>query len=136
MARPRRQLAARRKAAGSSQESLAYAVGVDRSTVARWESGETAPQPELRPRPARRLGVSLAGLAKLLSGDVSEPLASKLAVVTIGVPSAEASRQALHELMAHGPSAAGLDNWEQAVLALRASRQGPAAVADAGRPGR
>jgi len=38
-----------------------------------------------------------------------------MAVVTIGVPSAEASCQALHELLAHGPSAAGLDDWEQAI---------------------
>jgi transcriptional regulator with XRE-family HTH domain len=38
-------LAARRKAVGFSQEELAERLRVDRCTVARWESGDSAPQP-------------------------------------------------------------------------------------------
>jgi DNA-binding XRE family transcriptional regulator len=45
----RGRLAARRKAAGFSQDQLAERLKVDRSTVARWESGDTEPQPWIRP---------------------------------------------------------------------------------------
>jgi len=45
----RHRFAARRKAAGFSQEQLAERLSIDRSTVARWESGETEPQPWIRP---------------------------------------------------------------------------------------
>jgi transcriptional regulator with XRE-family HTH domain len=64
----RQRLAARRKAAGFSQEQLAERLRIDRSTVARWESGETEPQPWLRPRLARVLQVSLDQLDPLLAG--------------------------------------------------------------------
>jgi transcriptional regulator with XRE-family HTH domain len=66
----RTRLAARRKSVGLSQESLAEALGVDRSTVARWESGETEPQPWLRPRLARVLAVSMDELTGLLATGV------------------------------------------------------------------
>ena len=113
MARPRRELAARRKAAGFSQERLAHAIGVDRSTVARWESGGTAPQPELRAKLARRLGLDLAALRELLDGDSSGTLAA-VDVAASTPPNAEVSRRALHELLALSPSTASLDDWEQA----------------------
>jgi transcriptional regulator with XRE-family HTH domain len=64
----RQRLAARRKAAGFSQEQLAERLGIDCSTVARWESGETEPQPWIRPRLARVLQVSLDQLDHLLAG--------------------------------------------------------------------
>lgn len=53
MAFKRRHFAQRRKAVGYSQEQLAERLGVERSTVVRWERGETEPQPWLRPRIAR-----------------------------------------------------------------------------------
>jgi transcriptional regulator with XRE-family HTH domain len=64
--RPR--LAARRKAVGFSQEQLAERLSIDRSTVARWESGETEPQPWMRLRLARALQLSLGQLDLLLAG--------------------------------------------------------------------
>src|SRR5215831_3925521 len=64
----RQRLAARRKAAGFSQEQLAERLGIDRSTVARWESGETEPQPWIRPLLARVLQISLDQLDRLLAG--------------------------------------------------------------------
>src|SRR5580692_6690164 len=66
-------LAARRKAVGFSQEQLAERLNIDRSTVARWESGETEPQPWIRPRLARALQLSLGQLDYLLGGgDLAE----------------------------------------------------------------
>jgi transcriptional regulator with XRE-family HTH domain len=65
----RRRLAERRKACGLNQESLAEAVGVDRSTVQRWESGRSGPHPWQRPRIAKALGVTVDVLAELLVPD-------------------------------------------------------------------
>ena len=45
-----------------------HTLSIDRSTVARWESGETEPQPWIRPRLARVLQVSLDQLDHLLAG--------------------------------------------------------------------
>src|SRR5262249_29524976 len=67
----RQRFAQRRKAAGYTQEQFAERLGVDRSTVARWESADTEPQPWLRPKIARALGVSLIELDELLSDIVS-----------------------------------------------------------------
>lgn len=67
----RLRLAARRKAVGLSQERLAEMLGVDRSTVARWERADTEPQPWQRPRLARALKISGEELAVLLA-DVGE----------------------------------------------------------------
>ncbi len=55
-----------RKAAGYTQESFAEALGVDRSTVARWEAGGHEPLPYLRPKIARLLSVSRDKLKELL----------------------------------------------------------------------
>ena len=67
VARRRRKLAAARKAAGYTQEGLADAVHVDRSTVQRWEAGEHAPWPYLWPKLARVLGLSRAQLQVLFT---------------------------------------------------------------------
>ncbi|MGH3548559.1 MAG: helix-turn-helix transcriptional regulator, partial [Pseudonocardiaceae bacterium] len=45
---------------------MAEAVGVERSTVMRWERGETRPQPWARPKLARALGISDQALSELL----------------------------------------------------------------------
>lgn len=74
MAHQRNGLAVRRRAVGLTQEALAERMQVDRSTVARWESGRTTPQPWMRPRLARLLRVDADGLNDLLTvrqtGDV------------------------------------------------------------------
>lgn len=60
-------LAQRRRAAGFSQERLAETLGIDRSTVVRWEAGDTEPQPWLRPKLAATLGISQNELQMLLA---------------------------------------------------------------------
>ncbi len=52
-------LAERRRAVGYSQETLAHLLGVDRTTVGRWESGRVFPQPPQRRGLANALGLSL-----------------------------------------------------------------------------
>jgi transcriptional regulator with XRE-family HTH domain len=71
MSARRHRLAQRRKTVGFSQERLAEVVGVDRSTVVRWERAETEPQPWHRPRLAAALKLSVEELAALLA-DVGE----------------------------------------------------------------
>jgi DNA-binding XRE family transcriptional regulator len=71
----RHRLVRTRKAAGFSQERLAETIGVERTTVMRWERGETCPQPWARPKLARALGISDQSLAELL-GESADPLRS------------------------------------------------------------
>jgi transcriptional regulator with XRE-family HTH domain len=60
---------------GFSQEEFAERLGIDRSTVARWEAGENEPLPWLRPKLARVLEVSIDQLGELLAeADVPEDL--------------------------------------------------------------
>lgn len=66
--RKRERLIERRKEMGLSQEGLAEALGVDSSTVARWERGITQPQPAHRPRLAKVLKVSLEEIGEMLAG--------------------------------------------------------------------
>ncbi|SCL16222.1 DNA-binding transcriptional regulator, XRE-family HTH domain [Micromonospora nigra] len=67
MALKRHRLAARRKTVGHTQESLAEKLGVDRTTVVRWERCESEPQPWVRPRLADALRVSPDELGTLLA---------------------------------------------------------------------
>jgi transcriptional regulator with XRE-family HTH domain len=67
LGRTRSRLVQRRKALGLSQEGLAEAVGVDRSTAARWERGETSPQPWHLSRLAHVLDTSAEDVAELLA---------------------------------------------------------------------
>jgi transcriptional regulator with XRE-family HTH domain len=73
----RGRLAAARKSAGYTQESLAAALSIDRSTVIRWEAGERRPAPYLRPKLARLLGRTPDQLAALIGeSEPSAPLSS------------------------------------------------------------
>lgn len=67
MPRRREVLIARRRAAGHTQESLAAKLGVERSTVVRWELGASTPQPWRRPELAVELSVTLDDLNGLLA---------------------------------------------------------------------
>ncbi|MBJ6647149.1 helix-turn-helix transcriptional regulator [Streptomyces sp. BSE7-9] len=66
MASKRIRLAQRRKSAGYSQEKLAERLGVERSTVVRWETAESVPQPWMRPKLAAVLKVTADELQALL----------------------------------------------------------------------
>ncbi|MEU9776627.1 helix-turn-helix transcriptional regulator [Streptomyces sp. NPDC047968] len=59
-------LGERRKTLGYSQEKLAQLLGVDRTTVGRWESGRIEPQPPQRRGLASALEVTLIELDALL----------------------------------------------------------------------
>lgn len=63
----RKQLEAVRKTAGLSQEDVAERVGVDRTTIGKWERNESTPRPNQRPAYAEALGVTLGELAAMLS---------------------------------------------------------------------
>jgi transcriptional regulator with XRE-family HTH domain len=79
-------LAGVRKAAGHTQESLAAALHVDRSTVIRWEAGDQAPLPYLRPKLARLLGQSPERLRELIDHSVEvQPSVIDGANVDVGV---------------------------------------------------
>lgn len=62
----RARLTQTRKTAGYTQESFAEALGVNRSTVVRWEAGDHEPLPYVRPKMARLLAVSRNELIELL----------------------------------------------------------------------
>lgn len=63
----RDELVRQRKLAGFSQERLADAMKVDRSTIARWESGEATPLATFRPQLASLLNVTAVELEEMLA---------------------------------------------------------------------
>lgn len=63
----RDRLAEARKAAGKTQEEVAEEVGVDRTTIGKWERNDSTPHPNQRPAYADALRVSLSELASMLS---------------------------------------------------------------------
>lgn len=67
MTAKRQALAARREIVGHTQETLAEFVGVEPTTVGRWERGETCPQPWCRPKLAEGLTVSVEELDSMLA---------------------------------------------------------------------
>lgn len=97
MAERRQRLVQRRKAAGLSQEALASLLTVERSTVVRWESGETDPQPWVRPNLAQALRVSLETLEDLLAaGPAAKPGPGRDSLPGPGSLAASAGAQASH----------------------------------------
>lgn len=79
MAFRRQKLTQRRKTVGFTQESLAEHLGVERSTVIRWEAGDSEPLPSIRPSLARALQVSIDELADLLAGSEDASVTQALA---------------------------------------------------------
>ena len=73
MALKRLRLVQRRKAVGYTQEELAERLGVERTTVVRWEAGDTEPQPWQRPRIAELLKVTMNELHELLDAVTEVP---------------------------------------------------------------
>jgi len=66
MVRKRPRLIQRRKTVGYTQEKLAEELGVDRTTVVRWERAESEPQPWQRPKLGALLKVSAEELHDIL----------------------------------------------------------------------
>lgn len=56
-----------RQAAGFTQQSFAAALGVDRSTVAKWEAGKAAPRVEMLPSIASLLHSSIEEIVLTLN---------------------------------------------------------------------
>lgn len=73
MATRRAAFVAARKSAGYTQESLAAALHVDRSTVIRWEAGDYAPLPYLRPKLGRLLNKAPDQLRELIDQASNAP---------------------------------------------------------------
>ena len=101
----RRRLAQRRKAVGLTQEQLAEELGVERTTVVRWERGTTEPLPWLRPKLARVLKVSADRLGELLAAgptaqDVAAPAVPRqLPAAVAGFTGRAAELRALTRLL-------------------------------------
>jgi transcriptional regulator with XRE-family HTH domain len=124
MAVKRAQLAQKREAAGLSQEDLAEKIGVDRSTVVRWESGTTKPQPALRHRLADTLGLTVGELAGLLGvGDPPEPVASEPASVEESMERRQLL-EGLTVLAATSPAAGAAEALESTRLEIRSALPG------------
>jgi len=133
-------LAGARKAAGYTQESLAAELNADRTTVARWEAGDTEPQPFYRPRLVRLLGISSDDLRRILgeatpgrpgvasAHTAAEPLSArhpeqpaldrrvviqKAAAIAASLHDAETLRRKLADAVDRAAmSEASLDDWE------------------------
>ncbi|GAA2803186.1 helix-turn-helix transcriptional regulator [Saccharopolyspora taberi] len=72
MPQRRAELAAARRAVGHTQEALAHRLGLDVSSVARWERGVAMPSPSVRRALARELAVPLGELDALLGSTAEE----------------------------------------------------------------
>jgi transcriptional regulator with XRE-family HTH domain len=114
-----------RKAAGRNQEQIAEVVGVDRTTLGKWERGESTPQPNQRAAYAEALGVTMDELSAMLSsipegtGEVPEWLSTYLSM-----------EQSATEIRAHEPQVVhGLFQDPPYVEAL-VSRVGISGVSD------
>jgi DNA-binding XRE family transcriptional regulator/tetratricopeptide (TPR) repeat protein len=132
MAVKRRSFAQARRAAGFTQESLAERLEVDRTTVARWESGEYSPQPWLRPKIAEAFEISLKECSQLLDGvgttestvEVSASLVKADGVPLAGAEQVEATGHG-HERLNQDAELAEVFAAAQAVQALAPLPQVP-----------
>lgn len=68
----RQRLIDARKRAGKNQEDVAAQVGVDRTTIGKWERDESTPHPNQRPAYAEALGMTLHEMAAELSTVAAE----------------------------------------------------------------
>jgi DNA-binding XRE family transcriptional regulator len=77
-------LVAARETAGHTQVTFARAVGVERSTVQRWEGTSARPNPKLRPLIAKALRLALRELDVVLAvvPDATEPAPDTVEVLT------------------------------------------------------
>ena len=109
MAGKRRRLAARRRALGFTQESLAERLGVHPTTVRRWENGGigSGPHPWVRRKLAEHLQVSAEELEELLTeghslpaADVMEPPGHDDGALSPATGQLEHARRGLHEVVA------------------------------------
>jgi DNA-binding XRE family transcriptional regulator len=96
----------RRKALGYTQEGLAGALGCERTTVIRWERGETDPQPWLRPRICQVLQLTASELQQLLDDVADAPSRGDGFSLVSTVPldfslSADATVQVMESFSAH-----------------------------------
>jgi DNA-binding XRE family transcriptional regulator len=71
---------------GMSQENLAARIGVDRSTIGRWETGEVAPMSWVRPKLAKALDVPLDELDHVLRPDHDSTDGARTGDVDSGKP--------------------------------------------------
>lgn len=68
----RNDLVTARKRKGHTQESLAHALGVELSTIGRWERAISDPQPSMWPRIARELGITAEELGAALESTTDD----------------------------------------------------------------
>ncbi|MGW7411672.1 helix-turn-helix transcriptional regulator [Streptomyces sp. NPDC054863] len=109
----RRKLAERRRACGFNQERFAEAAGVDRSTVQRWESGETGPQPWQRPKIAKVLRVTASELDLLLTPDAFVPALPSSPWLAVPTPTTDDEFEALELARRVGASDVGTGTLER-----------------------
>lgn len=125
----REALAARRELMGYTQESFGAAVGVEFSTVGRWERGELTPQPYRRRRIAKALGVSIDELGALLA-----PPQQTSTVAVVSLDPAEAddmNRRDLLRLFSMTSALLALPADEPALGAVdRLAASGPTGMVD------
>ncbi|WP_436785869.1 helix-turn-helix domain-containing protein [Yinghuangia sp. YIM S10712] len=96
-----------REAQGFTQESLAEELGVDRTTIARWETGRSRPQPWMRRRLAAALDVTNGELDRLLAG--VEDDGTRPVVKQGGTSPTDKRGSDRHQLTYHRQFAAALD---------------------------
>src|SRR5262249_55868936 len=110
----RRHLAQRRKVMGYTQEQLAEQLGVDRTTVIRWEAGETEPLPWQWPNLAAALHITGEQLSGLLTeGSSRQTIIGQLA--TSAVTPSKATDPSPAAALVEPPSAILLRIREQSV---------------------